>query len=45
MLARIESVFYRPFDPAAVEPICVKPCKGNKIIADLVLKKTEKAVK
>ena len=39
MLARIESFFYRPFDPAAVEPICVKPCKGNKIIADIELKR------
>lgn len=45
MLARIESVFYRPFGPAAVEPISVRPCKGNKIIVDIVLKKADKAVK
>jgi len=45
MLARIESFFYMPFGPAAAEPMCVKPCKGNKIIADIVLKKVDKAVK
>lgn len=45
MLARIEALSYRPFGPAAVEPMCVKPCKGNKIIADIVLKKSDKVVK